>query len=319
MALDGKAVDTSSAKETILAFAREMRAARRSKERSNLFGYLFIAPALVLFLVFNIWPIIRGLAMAFTDYRFIYPDTLWDFNGLANYQEMIQDKVFWDAMWVSTRYTLMVVPSILIISLLLAALISRVRHLAGFYRWVVYLPTILPIAVTLLLWNEFYNNKFGFINVNLRHLGVKRPPDWLGQVKTALPSVAVTDIWRGFGFPTLLFLIGIYNINPELYEAAAIDGATRWHQFTRITLPLLRPTFMLVLVLYSGIAGATEQMMILTNGGPQNSTRTIGLYYYQVAFQFGDLRLGYASAMALVLGIISAVMAAFWFRVLRER
>ena len=319
MALDRKSVDTSTARGTITAFIREVQTARRSKERSNFFGYLFIAPALALFLVFQIWPIIRGLSMAFTDYRFVYPDTMWDWNGLANYQEMIKDKVFWDSVWISTRYTLIVVPSVLIISLLLAVLISKVRHWTGFYRWSVYLPTILPIAVTLLMFSEFYNNKFGFINANLRALGMSRPPNWLGQVKTALGAVAVTDIWRGFGFPTLLFLIGIYGISQEVYEAASIDGANPWHQFSQITIPLLKPTFMLVLVLYSGIAGATEQMMILTNGGPQNSTRTVGLYYYQVAFQFGDLRLGYASAMALFLGLISAAMAAFWFRVLRER
>jgi len=298
----------------------EFRAARKQRIKSNPFGYLFIAPALILFLVFNVWPLIRGFLMSFTDYRFIYPDSLWAFNGLANYREMLQDKIFWDSLGVSVRYTLMVVPVNIVLSLLLATLITRVRHGAGFYRWIVYLPTILPIAVTLLMWGQFYGNKFGFINVTLRNTFlVKRPPNWLGSAAYALPAVAVADLWRSFGFPTLLFLIGLYNINAELYEAASIDGANGWMQFWKITIPLLRPTFLLIAVLSSGIAGAGEVMLVLTGGGPQNATRTIGLYSYNIAFQFGDLRMGYAAAIGLVLGLVGTLIAGFWFRTLRER
>ncbi len=319
MATEQGALRTGGRTGIFADIAREFRAAREAKIRSNPFGYVFIAPALVLFLVFNIWPLIRGFLMSFTDYRFIYPKTLWAFNGLANYREMISDRAFWQTLGVSVRYTLMVIPTSVILSLFLAVLISRVQHGAGAYRWIVYLPTILPIAVTLLMFGQFYGNKFGFINVTLRSLGMKRPPDWLGTVRYALGAVAVADIWRGFGFPTLLFLIGMYNINAELYEAASIDGATPWIQFWRITVPLLRSTFLLIAVLSSGIAGAGEVMLVLTNGGPQNATRTIGLYSYQLAFQFGDLRMGYAAAIGLVLGLVSTVLAAFWFRALREK
>jgi multiple sugar transport system permease protein len=285
----------------------------------NPFGYLFIAPAIILYLVFNIWPLVRGLTMAFTDYRFIYTDTAWDFNGVANYVEMVGDASFWRAFGISVRYTLIVIPLVIVMSLIIAVCISNVLHLSGFYRWMVYLPTILPIAVTLLMWKEFYDPTFGFINVTLRHWGIENPPKWLGDVKLALPCVAVTDIWRSFGFPTLLFVIGIYNINRELYEAAAIDGANGWQQFWSITLPLLRPILMLVLVLNSNILGATEQMMVMTGGGPQNATMSLGLYLYQMAFQFGDLRLGYAAAISLVVGLLGATMTGFWFRVLREK
>jgi ABC-type sugar transport system permease subunit len=163
-----------------------------------------------------------------------------------------------------------------------------------------------------------YNEKFGFINSVLRNWGVARPPHWLGDPRLVLGSLAIADIWRSLGFPTLLFLIGIYNINSELYEAASIDGATGWQQFRSLTLPLLKPTFALVLILNLAIIGVTEPMLLLTDGGPQNASRTVGLYIYQVALQFGDLRLGYASAMSLVLGLASALASLVIFRMFRE-
>jgi multiple sugar transport system permease protein len=287
--------------------------------RSNLFGYVFIAPALILYLVFNVWTIFRGFAMAFTDYRFLLPKSRWDFNGLANFKEMISDPDVWQSLGVALRYTAMVLPTTLILAVLLAVVISKVRRGANFYRWMVYLPVILPVAVTFLMFGELYNFRFGFINSVLRNWGVKSPPDWLGDVSTVLPSIAAADVWRSLGFPTLLFLVGIYNINSELYEAAAIDGATGGQQFLRITLPLLKPVFALVLVLNIGVIGVTEPMLILTGGDPQNASRTIGLYVYQVALQLGDLRLGYAAAMSLVLGLASALISLIVFRVLREK
>jgi multiple sugar transport system permease protein len=172
--------------------------------------------------------------------------------------------------------------------------------------------------VTYLMFGEMYNDKFGFINTTLKNLGVARPPNWLGDPRYALASIAVADIWRSIGFPTLLFLIGIYGINSEIFEVASLDGANGWQQFWHITLPLLKPTLALVLVLNLGVIGATEPMLLLTNGGPQDATRTLGLYAYQVALQFGDLRLGYASAISLVLGLGSALISLIIFRTLRE-
>lgn len=295
------------------AFKRE-----REGGRTNAFGYLFIAPALILYLVFNLWPMIRGFLMAFTDYRFIAESTRWDFNGLANFQEIFSDKQFMTGLSISLKYLLMYLPTMFILSLLLAVLISRVRAGGQFYRWVVYLPTILPIAVTLLMFRQLYNFKFGFFNSVLVGLGTTNPPDWLGETASALPALVLADLWRSFGFPTLLFLIGIYNISQELYEAAAIDGAGWWKQLTQITMPLLKPTFALVIALNVGMIGATESMLILTNGGPQASTLTLGLYVYQVAFQFGDLRLGYAASMSLLVGLFSALVTFVSFRLLRQ-
>jgi len=293
---------------------RGLRARRGEKQRNSPLGYLFIAPAMILFLVFNIWPIVRGLLMAFTDYRFIYPDTRWDWNGVDNFVEMWGDKAAQEAFWVAFKYFLMVVPATILLALIVAILISRVRRGSAFYRWVVYLPSILPVAVSFLMFREMYNLKFGFIDTNLMALGVQNPPDWLNDVKTALPSIAAAHVWILFGFPTLLFLIGIYNISNEVYEAASLDGANGIQQAMYITVPLLKPTFALVVVLLLAVLGTTDPMLILTKGGPQNSTHTLGFHLYQIAFQLGDLRLGYAAALSLVLGLFSALVAAVVFR-----
>lgn len=292
----------------------------RSTLRNDLLGYLFIAPALLLYLTFNIWPLIRGILMAFTDYRFIYPDTRWEFNGLENFVQLFESRKVQEAALVSAKYSLIVVPAVLVLSLFTAILISRARRGSSFYRWTVYLPTILPVAVSFLMFRQMYAPNFGLINSLLRGIGVENPPHWLGEVSTALPAVGAAHLWIIFGFPTLLFLIGIYNIGAELYEAASLDGASRWQQFLFITLPLLKPTTAMVLILVvPGVFGVTDPMLILTQGGPQGSTQTLGYYLYDIAFVRGDLRLGYASSISLVVSLITAALVALVFRWSRER
>jgi ABC-type sugar transport system permease subunit len=206
-----------------------------------------------------------------------------------------------------------------IIAFLLAVVISRVVFMAGFYRWMIYLPVILPVAVTYLMFGEMFSNKFGLINTTLRQLGIERPPNWLNDPEYVLRALAASDIWRGIGFPTLLFLVGLYSIGTDLYEAAAVDGANAWQQLRSITLPLMKPVFGLVLLLgLSSIPMVTDPMLILTGGGPQNQSMSLGLYAYQTAFQKGDLRLGYAASMNLVLGVTCAAVALLVFRALRS-
>ena len=299
---------------------RSIRAKGKDPTSDNLMGYLFIAPALILYLTFNVWPLVRGILMAFTDYRFVYPETRWAWNGIDNFIKLFESDKVREALWVSTKYSLIVVPLVLIGALLTAALISQVKKGAGFYRWTVYLPTILPIAVSFLMFRQMYALNYGIINVVLRRLGVEDPPHWLGDVATALPAIGFAHAWIIFGFPTLLFLIGIYNIGVDMYEAAALDGASRRQQFWYVTLPQLKPTVAMVLILIiPGIFSVTDPMLILTQGGPQGSTQTLGYYLYDVAFQRGDLRLGYASAISLVVSLITAAFVAVIFLWSRER
>lgn len=298
------------------AFVTEARSLRK-QSWGNPLGYLFIAPAILLYLVFNFWVLIRGFLMAFTNYQFLVPNSNWAWNGVRNFQLMLHDHFFWDALKVSVQYVLMLLPAMLVLSLVVALLIVRVPHGAGFFRWLVYLPVILPISVSMLLWQQLYNNQYGYIDSVLQGVGMAHPPNWLGNAHTALLSIAIASIWHNFGLPTLLFLVGLYGISGDLYEAAAIDGAGALQQLWHITLPLLRPTFALVIILQIGLLYGTQEVLLLTGGGPANSTETVGYYIYQVAFTEGNLRLGYAAAMSLVVGLILTGFTVLTLRYLR--
>lgn len=304
-------------------FVRELMGLRQ-QSWGNLWGYVFIAPAVILYLVFQAWPILRGLFMAFSDYRWLIPESQgWaGFNGVQNWVEMAGDPTFWTSFWISIRFSFMVIPLTLVLSLFTAVMISYVKNgvMAATYRVIAYMPVILPISIAMLVWAKLFDYQFGYLNVLLQGVGIANPPNWLGSPKTALYAMVLPTVWSRFGSWTLLFLIGIYNINRELYEAARVDGANGWHQFRSITLPLLKPVFVLVLVLGANVIGATEESMILfdgTNGGPAQSALTTGVYLYRIAFIHGDMRMGYAATMSLFLGLVNVLITVVVFRSLR--
>jgi multiple sugar transport system permease protein len=313
------------------AFVQELKDIRKGGW-GNVWGYFFIAPAVIMYLVFQAWPIVRGLFMAFSDYRWLIPETqgLSGFNGLDNWVELISDKDWWRSVTVAVKFSAMVLPATLALSLFVAVMISRVKNglAAGVYRVISYMPVILPISVAMLVWGKLFDVKFGYLNVTLGKLGVANPPNWLGSPDVALYSMSIATVWRQFGHWTLLFLIGIYNINREIYEAALVDGTNGWQQFWYITLPLLKPVFTLVLVLGSGIISATVEVMALfgvgtswgslAGGGPGESCLTAGFFLYRTAFSIGDMRMGYAASMSLFLGVVNMLITAFVFKTLRS-
>ncbi len=303
MHAEGQAENARSTSSALQHLGQSVRRLRK-EEWGNPLGYLFIAPALILYLVFNFWVLIRGFLMAFTNYEFLVPGSDWNWDGLRNFQEAFHDRFFGEAIRVSLQYIAMLLPSLVVLSLLTAVAIYRVRHGAAFLRWLVYLPVIIPISVSMLLWSQLYNNQYGLIDTMLQAFGLHNPPNWLGSTHTALLSVAAASLWHSFGFPTLLFLVGLYGISTDLYEAAAVDGANAWQQFWHVTLPSLRPTFALVIVLNIGLLYGTQEILLLTGGGPANATQTVGFYIYQVAFTEGNLRLGYAASLSLIVGIV---------------
>lgn len=298
---------------------RAFQVARR-EEWGDLWGYAFIAPAMVLFLVFGFWPVLRGLIMAFQDYRYLIPDYM-PFVGLGNFVELVNDKQFWEALGRSAYFTLWYTPPNIILPLLLATLIAKVRHekMAAVYRVAAYLPVVLPISVAVLLFSELFNSQFGYINVFLNKvLGLPWKPAWFGDPTLIIPSMAMASVWKHMGSNTLLFLIGLYNINNEVYEAASIDGANGFQQWRYITLPLLKPILTLVFVLSAEIVSATQEALVLFNGGgPEDAAMTLGIYAYMTAFRFGDLRWGYAAAMNLTLGVLAMLIAGVVFKVMR--
>lgn len=286
-------------------------------------GYLFVLPGATLFLIFRIYPMYRGLWMAFTDYRFMLPG-YHPFVGLGNFREFLtNDSYFWPSLGRTLYFTGIYFPLLMTSSLLAATFIAKVQSdfVSGFYRTIIYLPVILPMAVAILMWNQFYATQFGFINLfikNTLHLP-RLTQRWLQDPRWTIPCVTVASLWKHFGYATMLLLIGMYNINRELYEAAEIDGATGWQQWRFITFPLLKPTLTLVLVLHARLFSAAQEFMIMYGQGfgPMDSALTLGYYIWTTAFRWGQLRMGYAASMSLFLGIISMVLTASFFRLLR--
>lgn len=316
MARDARSDGGSGASAAARNWLNAWRAARH-EAWGDTTGYLFILPATGLFLIFGAWPVIRGLVLAFTDYRYLIIDHA-PFIGFGNFVEIARDPDFWDAFRRSLYFTLWYLPPNIVLPLLLASLIARVRHgaMAATYRVTSYLPVVLPTSVAILLWSELFNSQFGYINVFLRDV-LKLPvqPAWFSDPKLIIPSMAAASVWKHMGSNTLLFLVGMYNIPGEVYESASIDGAGPWQQWRYITLPLLRPMLVLVLVLSAEILSATQEALILFNGGgPQDAAMTAGVYAYLTAFRLGDMRWGYAAAMNLTMGVLHMIIAAVVFR-----
>ena len=294
----------------------ERPAGLRQPKRWEPVGYLFIAPAILLYLLFNAYPIVRTVIMSFQHFVWTDPNHVY-FDGLHNYSAMLSDALFQDAFWVSVKFTAIALPARLILALLCAVLISHVtRRWATVYRVIVYLPAILPVAVSMRTWSILYDPTFGYPNYVLSNLGLN-PPDWLHDAATVVPAFCTALVWEQFGFATLLFLIGIYNISPELLEAAAVDGAGVWRQFWSVILPLLRPMLALVLVTsLLPLVQSTGEALTLTQGGPGDASTTLGLYVYNTAFK-SPMNLGYASAMNMTLFLFGVVSSLIVLKLMR--
>ena len=327
MATSRNAVDKArgqGAAATVREFGRQVKLLRKQRW-GNPAGYLLIAPAIILFLVFNLYPVLRGLQMAFMDMRYLSPETgdfFVSFNGLDNFREMFADTGFQHSFWVSVQFSFLYQPIAILFAVLVAAVIGSFKEnkVALFTRMVMYIPVIVPLSVTMLMFKSLYDPRLGYINHGLRTLlpFIGMGPNWLGP-QFALLALVIATAWTRFGYFALLLLIGVYQINNEIYEAASVDGAGALRKLWSITLPALRPIFVLILVLTGGILNATAEPLILTGGGPGDTTMTVGLYTWKTAFEWGSLRVGYAAAMGLFMGIVQMLFAFLVFRSLGLR
>jgi multiple sugar transport system permease protein len=276
-------------------------------------GYLFLAPYLVLFLVFLLGPLIYGLVISFMKYEMISPEPP-RFSGFDNYAEALRDGYFWRALRATSLFVVFSVPVTIAIALLFAAAIEAVPgKRQEVYRLAVFLPTMITISVAGILWRWFYNSEFGLFNAVL---GAKLP--WLLKPAWAMGSIILMTLWWTVGGPTVVLLAGLKQIPDAYYEAAAIDGATGVRRFFLITLPLLRPVLLFVTVI--NVIGTFQifgQTFMITRGGPELSTRVLVQYIYDVGFN--HYRLGYAAAMSWLLFVVIMVFSIIQFRVLRER
>ena len=297
----------------------------RKESWGNPMGYLFIAPGIILFVVFQVWPLINGFTMAFTDFAFLRQLTeRANFVGLDNFVEFFTvDKFFWPSLGRSLKFTAIYLPIMLGLGLFMATVIARIRnnHVGGFYRMSMYLPVILPIAVAVLLWSTLLSNDLGYVNSILRSLGLdKFAISWLNNKDTVIPVVALIRIWRDAGSAAMLFLVGMYGISEELYESASLDGASGFQQWRYITMPLLRPTLVLVLVLNVAVFSAAHEFMIIyqvPNLGPEGEALTLGYYIWLVSFWWPPMRFGFGAEISHFMGTISMAMTFIIFKLLR--
>ncbi len=278
--------------------------------REAIYGYLFVAPAVLGFLLWIAGPMLFSAWVSLTQWDMFSAPR---FVGLANYQAMLQDPLFWQSLGVTFYFTLVSVPLFQVVAFATALLMNvNVRGIALF-RTIYYLPSIVPLVANSMLWAWIFNSDFGLLNAALRAVGLPKVL-WLQDPTWAMPALITMSLWS-LGGAMLIYLAGLQGVPQALYEAAELDGANYWHRLRHVTIPMLSPVIFFNLLM--GLIGALQtftQGYIITGGGPQNATLFYALYLYRRAFT--DFRMGYASALAWVLFAIVLVLSIFVFRYL---
>ncbi len=280
--------------------------------RRTLVGWAFVGPALLLFLVFKIIPIVVALLISFTRYDIL---TRPSFTGLENFGWLIHSEHFVHSLRITVYYagfsTLILLPLSLLVAL---ALDSGVRF-QGFFRSVFLMPFMLSLFAAAIIWTQLYH-PYGLVNSMLSWISPDRIT-WLTSERYALPAIVIMRIWWGTGYYTILFLAGLQSIPGEYYEAAKIDGAGAFKRFLRITLPLLSPILLFIIVISIISAFQTVDIfLIMTKGGPVDATRVLALLTYETGLKY--FRMGRGSAMSLVLFVILMTFTIIQLRIFRE-
>lgn len=282
--------------------------------KNTIIPYIFIAPNMILFLVFVILPLIYNLYISGTDWNIISTPT-WV--GLQNYITIFHDPVFYKSLLVTFTLIILTVPIGLFGSLLLAVLLNNKIKGLPFFRSVLYMPAIISSVVVGMLFMWMFNSEYGIINGWLNALG-KDSVLWFNNKMLAIIPVALASIWMKLGYNMVIYLAAIQSISPSYYEAAQIDGASRFKMFCYITFPLLKKTHIFLLITsIINTFRAFDIIYVMTGGGPQNSTTTIVLYIYRKAFEVG--KMGEASAIGIVLFILIAGITLVQLFLTREK
>ena len=286
---------------------------RTPAARRTVTGYIFIAPFILGFLLWFLIPALASIWMTFQDWNMIKPP---EFVALDNFKKIASDKLFWQALKVTSVYTAISVPLSMVLAFLLALLMnSKVRGIAAL-RTVYYMPSIVPAVANAVLWAWILNSDFGLLNAFLRGIGLPKIL-WLQKPAWALPALILMSLWN-LGGAMVIYLAGLQGIPDVFYEAAEIDGGGAWAKLRHVTLPLISPVIFFNLIM--GIIGTFQIFTagyLITDGGPQNATLFYVLYLWRNAFEY--LEMGYAAALAWVLFLIIMGLTAVVFRGIGSR
>lgn len=284
--------------------------------RKQLPNYFFILPHYFFFVVFMLYPIVRGLYISLFDWKIMLKTQR--FIGLANYQALLKDKVFWETLSNTGQFMIMTVAINIVLALFVAAALKQSFFGSQTLRVLFYAPGILSVSVLGIIGIRIWDTQLGIVNYFFTTLMHGPRISWLGAPNLVLPALSVTTVWWTFGFPMLAFLAGLQNIPEPLYEAAKIDGANTWQAFIHLTIPLIMPTMLFVTVTqFIAHMQVFAQPYIITGGGPGNNSRTAVMYLYETAWKY--FRFGYASTIAVVLAVIMIAVTVLLFYFMRRR
>ncbi len=277
--------------------------------------YTMVAPAMLIFCMFFIYPIFYMMYLSLFEWNFISPDKT--FVGLQNFIDLFRDDEFLQVLKNSFIYTFLTVSLTIGISLLLALWLNRSGFMYSLVQGAIFSPHIISLVSISLLWSWLMDPEYGLLNWVIGLFGFEKL-QWLNHPDTALLSLVLVAVWKGVGFNTLVFIAGLQNIPKDIYEAAALDRTKPWTFFFKILLPMLSPTiFFLVIIGMINSFQVFETIYIMTQGGPVNSTNTLVYYIYQYGFEF--FKIGYASAAGVILLVILGVLTILYFRLLSKR
>ncbi|HJP73327.1 MAG TPA: sugar ABC transporter permease [Pseudonocardiaceae bacterium] len=278
-------------------------------------GWSFILPNFLGFALLTLVPVAVLFYLAFTDWN-IFGTAQW--TGVANLRRLLHDASFWTALGNTVYYTVFHVPLTLAVALGLAVLLNQKMRGVAFFRTVAFFPYITSIVAAAQVWNMLFSPQYGPINALLHLVGVSHPPGWTVSSGWAMPAVIIVGTWREMGYYMLIFLAGLQTIPAQLYEAARLDGANAWQRFRAVTMPGLRATtFFVTVMLTIGSFKVFDLILLLTNGGPGQSTLVLSQYIYQLGFV--DNQFGYASTVSVVLFVVCFLITIVQFLVNKRR
>ncbi|MGW1029409.1 carbohydrate ABC transporter permease [Streptomyces sp. NPDC002577] len=272
---------------------------------------VFVAPAMLGFLVFLAWPTLRGIWLSFTRFNLLTPA---EWAGLDNYIRMVNDPIFWGSLGVTVEYVVINIGIQTVSALAIAVLLQRLTQ-SAVLRSIVLAPYLMSNVVAGIVWLWILDTQLGIGNQIIGALGFDRIP-FLADETWAIPTIALINVWRHVGYTALLLFAGLQAIPNDMYEAAKVDGASEWRMFWRITLPLLRPVLAVVLIMtVIGSFQVFDTVAVTTGGGPANATNVLQYYIYGSAF--GRFQFGYASAMSVALLVVLSAITFIQYRLTR--